>query len=141
MTIYDLELPEEVATAVLELVHGLNDEQVVTFVKRHERVPTGIRAEKRNATPLRKQLVSWVQGAGEIGGKRLAFLQEVVVESTPFAVLSTKALLFLLDDWLAFFGEDKALACLFLDKREDIREMAMDRIKNNFPATLLARCV
>lgn len=136
MIIYDLELPEEIAHAVLELVNGLTDEQVVVFVKRHERVPKGIRAEKRNAVPLRKQLVSWVRGAGEIQGKRLVLLQEVVVESTPFAVLSTAALFLMQDEWLAFFGEANVLACLLLDRREKIREMATSLIKSNFPATL-----
>jgi predicted RNA-binding protein with PIN domain len=124
------EVPVEIQDALAARVALLENKAVAIYAR--ELKVSGMRITPQNAPRLRGILETKILKAVKVSAALQNFIENLVITTGCFGVLSSNAINNFADDWMGYFGEADVLGCWLFDTRDSVRQLAMRKL-SGFP--------
>ena len=133
-TIDDFSLPPEIITEMKKMIEEAPDDAILSYVEATPKLAKGFRpGSKKSVDPLRKRMMRLLEQDREVD----TFLMGVIASSSRIGMLTTRlsnlAVIELMPALAQLYGRNHVLAALLADYREEVRDIGIGIIEDDFP--------
>ncbi len=128
--IYNTEFPEMIATELQRLIDGCKVADLLQLARKNNDLIRGFQVKESNAKIIRQRLQSILKKNGELDATIVDFIAEQSLNRQFICVLSLEALQHCFEQLMITLGREPFILGLLLDRRLEVRELALDYINN-----------